>query len=226
MQYFPHQIIQRPLVEVGLRLQESMNLRMHLDRRQLNKLKAHDRRSNSHMRFDRRGQRDIAPLNGNKVGPKGLDSQSAGVAPVAVSDFSQKGFSYRVALPPADGGRDSSPTARPGSAQIPDNKSNDSFHAGNSNPALGRMSTPITPTLGFIFEHGSRKILAANFRALRKAHPALRRLPDIIKAGGGTNGTLDRVTRGTTAVSVDVVERLAAVYGLEAWQLLLPELAS
>ena len=226
MQYFPHQIIQRPLVEVGLRFQESMHFRMHLDRRQLNKLKAHDRRSNSGMRVDRRGQRDIAALNGNKVGPQGFDSQSSRVPPVAVSDFSQKGFSYRVALSLADAGRDSSPTARPGSAQIPDNKSNDSFHAGNSSPASGRMSSPITPSPGFISEHRSRKILAANFKALRKAHPALRRLPDIIKAGGGTNGTLDRVTRGTTAVSVDVVERLAAVYGLEAWQLLLPGLAN
>lgn len=70
----------------------------------------------------------------------------------------------------------------------------------------------------------SRDILAANFKKLRAAAPSLSRLPDITKAGGGSNGTLGRIAGKETGATVDTVEQLAAVYDLQAWQLLVPTL--
>lgn len=65
-----------------------------------------------------------------------------------------------------------------------------------------------------------RDVLAENFAALRAKNRALSRLPDIVKAGGGTNGTLGRIPLKTTGVSIDALEPLARVYGIEPWQLL------
>jgi hypothetical protein len=70
----------------------------------------------------------------------------------------------------------------------------------------------------------SRDTLAANFKKLRAASPGLSRLPDITKAGGGSNGTLGRIASKETGATIDTVEQLAAVYGLEAWQMLVPTL--
>lgn len=70
----------------------------------------------------------------------------------------------------------------------------------------------------------SRDTLAANFKKLRAAAPGLSRLPDITKAGGGSNGTLGRIAKMGTGATIDKVEQLASVYGLEAWQMLVPTL--
>jgi hypothetical protein len=71
-----------------------------------------------------------------------------------------------------------------------------------------------------------RDVLAANLRKLMAAIPALSRFPLITEASGGslTNGTLDRVRRATHATSVDTLEEIARVFGLEPWQLLVPSL--
>lgn len=69
-----------------------------------------------------------------------------------------------------------------------------------------------------------REILAANFQKLRDATPELKELRQIVAAGGGSNGSLDRIYRALTATNVDSLEPLAAAYGLEPWQLLVPEL--
>lgn len=69
-----------------------------------------------------------------------------------------------------------------------------------------------------------REILAENFRKLREASTELQELRQIVAAGGGTNGSLDRIYRAITATNVDSLEPLATVYGIEPWQLLDPSL--
>lgn len=71
-----------------------------------------------------------------------------------------------------------------------------------------------------------RDVLAANFKKLLDGVPGLGRLPQVTKASGGTltNGTLDRIRRAEAQTGVDQVGELAKVYGLQAWQLLIPSL--
>lgn len=66
-----------------------------------------------------------------------------------------------------------------------------------------------------------RDILADNLRRLRDARPHLDTLPKIAAAGGPSNGTLDRIQRRAAGASIDTLERLAAVFELEPWQLLI-----
>lgn len=56
MQNLAHQVVQRPLVMVGLGFQQSMHFRVNFDRRQVYQVEGHRRRasSNSRVRFDRR----------------------------------------------------------------------------------------------------------------------------------------------------------------------------
>lgn len=93
------------------------------------------------------------------------------------------------------------------------------------NPKFGILSIPLT---GFRWQQTvhmkPREILAANFKKLRAAFPNLSALPDITKMGGGTNGTLGRIANAESAISIDGLEPLAQVYGLEPWQLLVPTL--
>jgi hypothetical protein len=70
-----------------------------------------------------------------------------------------------------------------------------------------------------------RDVLAENLKKLMAGTPELSTFPQITKAGGGSNGTLDRIRRKTTATSVDNLEPLAGVFGLEPWHLLLDTLA-
>ncbi len=69
-----------------------------------------------------------------------------------------------------------------------------------------------------------RAILSENFKTLKALHPALSKLPEITAAGGGSNGMLGRIQKGKTGVSIDALEPLAAVYGLEPWQLIAADL--
>lgn len=69
-----------------------------------------------------------------------------------------------------------------------------------------------------------REILARNLVALMKARPELSTFPKITAAGGPTNGTLDRIRRAESAAKVDELERLASVFKLEPWMLLVPDL--
>jgi transcriptional regulator with XRE-family HTH domain len=70
----------------------------------------------------------------------------------------------------------------------------------------------------------SRQILAANLKALMAAHLSLNTFAKIVAAGGPTNGTLDRIRRMESGASIDQLDTLAKVYGLEPWQLLVPDL--
>lgn len=70
----------------------------------------------------------------------------------------------------------------------------------------------------------SRQVLAANLKALMASHKTLDTFPKIVKARGPSNGTLDRIRRMAAGASIDAVDQLAKVYGLEAWQLMVPGL--
>lgn len=67
-----------------------------------------------------------------------------------------------------------------------------------------------------------RHILAANLRRLMSQHPELDTLPKLTARSGVSNGTLDRIRRAVVATRIDELEPLAAAFGLEAWQLLVP----
>lgn len=67
----------------------------------------------------------------------------------------------------------------------------------------------------------TRKILAANFKNLMAAS-GQRNLLQVVQAGGGSNGSLDRLRRCATPADVDTLEKLAGVYKMEPWQLLVP----
>lgn len=55
-------------------------------------------------------------------------------------------------------------------------------------------------------------------------NPNLSRLPAITAAGGGSNGTLGRIQKGDTGVSIDVLAPPAKAFGVEPWQLLSEDL--
>jgi transcriptional regulator with XRE-family HTH domain len=70
----------------------------------------------------------------------------------------------------------------------------------------------------------SRKTLAANVNALMATKPGLSSPRQVVKAGGATNGTLGRIRNGEVGASVDQLDQLARVFGVEPWQLLVPNL--
>ena len=70
----------------------------------------------------------------------------------------------------------------------------------------------------------SRSILAANLKALMRERLNLNTFPKIVKAGGPTNGTLDRIRRCESGASVDQIDLLAKVFEIEPWMLLVPGL--
>lgn len=69
-----------------------------------------------------------------------------------------------------------------------------------------------------------RDTLAANLRRLMEANPKLSTLPAIAAAGGPSNGTLDRARRAEAAIRLDELGRIAQVFGVEPWMLLVPDL--
>jgi hypothetical protein len=69
-----------------------------------------------------------------------------------------------------------------------------------------------------------RDILAANLKALMAAHPDLNTLPKITQKGGPPNGVLDRMRRADAACRIDSVAQVARVFGLQTWQMLVPNL--
>lgn len=73
-------------------------------------------------------------------------------------------------------------------------------------------------------QHSIRGVLARNFDAVRKASISLSSLPLISKSKGPANGTLGRILKSETGATIDTLAELAAVYGMESWQLLLPNL--
>lgn len=69
-----------------------------------------------------------------------------------------------------------------------------------------------------------RITLARNLRALMDANPDLGTIKRIVEAGGGTNGTIGRMLQGQHACGIDALAPVARVFGLEPWQLLVPNL--
>lgn len=69
-----------------------------------------------------------------------------------------------------------------------------------------------------------RTIVADNLKALMGAHPELDTLEKITAAGGGSNGTLDRMRRGASSCRIDALADVARVFGVDPWQLLVPRL--
>ncbi len=69
-----------------------------------------------------------------------------------------------------------------------------------------------------------RKTLAANLDKLRNASANLKTYPAIAKHRGPSNGTLGRIALLEQAATVDVLASLAGVFGLKAWQILVPTL--
>ena len=67
-----------------------------------------------------------------------------------------------------------------------------------------------------------RKVLAENLKLLMAQHADLGTLAKITTRSGISNGTLDRIRRAEVATTVDVLERLGAVFGIEPWELLVP----
>lgn len=86
------------------------------------------------------------------------------------------------------------------------------------------------PFMGVGISHTSRMrprdVLARNLKQLMAASPGLSTFPQITQAGGGSNGTLDRIRRKDANTGVDNLDPLAKVYALEAWHLLLPTLSA
>lgn len=102
---------------------------------------------------------------------------------------------------------------------------------------MGSMRASVIPHRGFVaIPHTGvgnaqtrrmrpRDVLAENLKKLMAGKPELKTFPLITAAGGGSNGTLDRIRRKTTATSIDNLEPLASVFGLEPWHLLVASLA-
>jgi transcriptional regulator with XRE-family HTH domain len=96
-------------------------------------------------------------------------------------------------------------------------------------PDFGILQPPHT---GFFWEQScgmtkarsSRQTLSENLKALMAAHLSLNTFAKIVAAGGPTNGTLDRIRRMESGASIDQLDNLAKVFGLEPWQLLVPDL--
>jgi aryl carrier-like protein len=69
-----------------------------------------------------------------------------------------------------------------------------------------------------------RDVLAENLEQLRKASQTLKSYPAIAAMGGPANGTLGRVALREQSLTIDLLAQLAKVFGLEAWQMLVPNL--
>jgi hypothetical protein len=85
-----------------------------------------------------------------------------------------------------------------------------------------------TPQFG-ISSMSTRDILAANLAALMARHPLHNSGPALeraTKALGQPVGksTIDRATRSETPLNLDFLEVIAKCFGLDAWQLLVPNL--
>lgn len=85
------------------------------------------------------------------------------------------------------------------------------------------------PYMGVGYQHTfgmrPRDILAENLKKLMEGIPELSTFPQITRAGGGSNGTLDRIRRKAIATNIDNLAPLAKAFGLEPWQLLVETLA-
>lgn len=168
------------------------------------------------------GQHALAAVHVGEVVDERLDGHHAGVLPVGVGDLA------RQRLGDACGLRDGLPPMRADLSKPPLELAEDGgvffVHGHTVIPNGGSVAIPRygSRVLADFRDMRPRDILRKNFLALRRATPALNRLPDITKAGGGANGTLGRIQKADVAVGVDYLEPLARTFGIEPWQLLHP----
>lgn len=70
----------------------------------------------------------------------------------------------------------------------------------------------------------TRPILWTNLSALMSAHWGKPNLSRLSKEAGVGLASCDRIKKQSTSFGLDLVESVAAVFGLQAWQILTPDL--
>lgn len=79
-------------------------------------------------------------------------------------------------------------------------------------------------TLELMDEPQSRAVLAANINKLMQKHPALSTNVKLAAEAGLGLGTVARIRNASTAATLDTIDVLARVFGLEPWQMLVKDL--
>lgn len=70
----------------------------------------------------------------------------------------------------------------------------------------------------------SRRVLGANITRLMQARQNLNSNPKLSKRAGIGIATISRIINGETAATLDTLTRLAEAFGVQSWQLLVPNL--
>ncbi len=68
----------------------------------------------------------------------------------------------------------------------------------------------------------TRRTLAVNLGRLMDESEALKTIKQLSAQTGVSTGTIDRIRRGQVSVGVDNLDAIAAAFGLEPWQMLVP----
>lgn len=66
--------------------------------------------------------------------------------------------------------------------------------------------------------------LATNLERLCISHTELDSILEVGRRADIGKSTINRIKKGETAVRIDNLEKLARIFGLEAWQMLVPDL--
>jgi len=69
----------------------------------------------------------------------------------------------------------------------------------------------------------SRQILAANLNRLMQSTLSLNSNTKLVKRSGLGLGTMGRVRNAEVAATIDTLDRLAECFGVQPWQLLIPQ---
>ena len=71
----------------------------------------------------------------------------------------------------------------------------------------------------------ARKVLAQNLQRLMNSNPKLDSNPKLSKRAGVGVATLSRIMSMKTGANLDTITRLAGVFGMAPWQMLVPNLS-
>jgi transcriptional regulator with XRE-family HTH domain len=155
-----------------------------------------------------------------EVPPERLNSLQARVLFVPIRQLANETF----AAPSL--GRDVWPLLRPRNLQAAAKFINDWFHIAIKSHIRDFGKRNMIPNMGRTLWHAlgmpPRQVLAENLKLLMAQHADLGTLAKLTIRSGISNGTLDRIRRAEVATTVDVLERLGAVFGIEPWELLVP----
>lgn len=69
----------------------------------------------------------------------------------------------------------------------------------------------------------ARQVLAVNVNRLMESRPDVGTTIRLARASKVGNGTIGRIRNGTVACTIDTVQAIAQVFGIDVWQLLVPE---